>query len=79
MATMSISLPDPMKAWVDAQVADGRDPGDFVRDLIEREQERRTKIAAMQVLIDEALASGISDRSMDDIWRSALNRSGGAA
>lgn len=79
MATMNISLPDPMKAWVDAQAADGRDAGDFVRDLIEREHERRTKIAAMQVLIDEALASGISERSMADIRNDVLRRMGVAA
>ena len=76
---MSISLPDPMKEWVDAQVADGRDPGDFVRNLIEREQERRAKIAAMQVLIDEARASGISERTMDDIRTDVLRRMGVAA
>lgn len=79
MATMSISLPDPMKAWIDAQVADGRDAGDFVRDLIEREQERRAKIAAMQRLIDEGLASGISNESMADIRERALRRAGVAA
>jgi antitoxin ParD1/3/4 len=60
MATMNVSLPDPMKAWVEAQAETGRyaNASDYVRDLIRRDQERASKIAAMQKLIDEGLASG---------------------
>ena len=77
MATMNISLPDPMKSWVEAQTGTGRysNVSDYVRDLIRREQERGGKIAAMQRLVDEARASGISDESMADIRARAL-RSG---
>ena len=43
MATMNVSLPDPMKDWVEAQAATGRysNASDYVRDLIRRDQERR--------------------------------------
>jgi antitoxin ParD1/3/4 len=41
------------------------------RDLIRRDQERARMIAAMQRLLDEGLASGISPDSMDDIERAA--------
>ncbi|WP_395651478.1 type II toxin-antitoxin system ParD family antitoxin [Brevundimonas sp.] len=73
MATMNISLPDQMKAWVEAQSADGRysNSSDYVRDLIRREQVRAEKIANMQRLVDEGRASGVSDHSprqiIDDI------------
>lgn len=69
MATMNISLPDPMKAWVEDQAKDGRysNSSDYVRDLIRRDQIRAEKIANMQRLVDEAYASGISDRSFDEI------------
>lgn len=62
MATMNVSLPDQMKAWVEAQAETGRyaNASDYVRDLIRRDQERVEKIAAMQRLIDEGLASGPS-------------------
>ena len=65
MATMNISLPDQMKAWVEAQSADGRysNSSDYVRDLIRREQVRAEKIANMQRLVDEGRASGVSDQS----------------
>ena len=73
MATMNISLPDQMKAWVEAQTADGRysNTSDYIRDLIRREQIKAEKIAHMQMLIDEAYASGISDLTVDEIFAEA--------
>ena len=78
MATMNISLPDPMKQWVEAQAETGRysNVSDYVRDLIRREQERGDKIAHMQRLVDEARASGISDLTMADIRALALKQAG---
>ena len=69
MATMNVSLPDGMKAWVEEQAASERysNSSDYVRDLIRKDQERLAKIAAMQTLVDEARASGVSARSIDDI------------
>lgn len=73
MATMNISLPDQMKAWVEAQTADGRysNTSDYIRDLIRREQIKADKIAHMQKLIDEAYASGDSDLTVDEIFAEA--------
>lgn len=70
MATMNISLPDQMKAWVEAQSADGRyaNSSDYVRDLIRREQIKAEKIASMQRLVDEARAGGISERTPRQIF-----------
>lgn len=78
MATMNISLPAPMKRWVEAQSEDGRysNSSDYVRDLIRRDQTRREKIAHMQRLVDEGRASGVSPRSVEDIWQDALRRTG---
>jgi len=76
MATMNISLPEPMKTWVEEQAKSGRyaNTSDVVRDLIRREQVKADKIANMQRLIDEGRASGISDMSMEDIRAEALSR-----
>jgi len=76
MATMNISLPDAMKAWVEQQTEGGRysNSSDYVRDLIRREQIKADKIANMQRLIDEGRASGISDRTMKDIREEARAR-----
>jgi len=78
MATMNVSLPDAMKAWVEGQSGSGRysNASDYVRDLIRRDQERAAKIEAMQRLIDEAEASGVSTRSMAEILDDARRRAG---
>jgi len=76
MATMNISLPDQMKAWVEDQAKSGRyaNASDVVRDLIRREQVKAEKIAHMQRLIDEGRDSGISDMTMADVRAEALSR-----
>ena len=60
MATMNVSLPDPMKEWVEDQARTGRysNSSDYVRDLIRRDQDRQQAIAELQQAIDEGLASG---------------------
>ena len=60
MATMNVSLPDPMKAWVETQSEGGRysNASDYVRDLIRRDQDRQAAIGELQQLVDDGLASG---------------------
>ena len=69
MATMNVSLPDPMKAWVEAQAQTGRysNASDYVRDLIRRDQEQADRLAALQRYLDGAEASGTSSRSVKEI------------
>lgn len=69
MATMNVSLPDPMKDWVEAQARTGRysNASDYVRDLIRRDQARAEKVARMQALLTEGLESGLSDEAVADI------------
>ena len=84
MATMNISLPDQMKAWVEEQAKSGRyaNTSDVVRDLIRREQVKAEKIAHMQRLVDEARAGGISEKTPREIFeevRAEFERRKGAA
>jgi len=76
MATMNVSLPGPMKLWVEEQAKTGRysNISDYVRDLIRRDQERAAKVAHMQLLVTEGLESGVSGRSMGDILKDARTR-----
>ncbi len=76
MATMNVSLPDEMKLWAEAQAQDGRygNVSDYVRDLIRRDQERAVAIAELQALIDEGIASGVSDMNMDEIFEEAMRQ-----
>lgn len=63
MATMNVSLPDPMKSWVESRSKDGRysNASDYVRDLIRRDQEREGAIAELQMLVDDGLNSGVAE------------------
>lgn len=78
MAQMNVSVPDGLKAWAEARVAEGRysSTSDYVRDLMRRDQERAEKIANFQRLVDEGRASGISDRTMQDILAEGRRRAG---
>jgi antitoxin ParD1/3/4 len=69
MATMNISLPDPMKEWVEAQVRDGKygNSSDYVRDLIRHDQERADAREKLQQMVDEALASGITSMTREQL------------
>jgi antitoxin ParD1/3/4 len=63
MGTMNISLPDPMKNWVEEQSRTGRyaNSSDYVRDLIRRDRARSEAIAELQAAINTGLASGLVD------------------
>lgn len=76
MATMNVSLPDPMKDWVEAQARTGRysNASDYVRDLIRRDQTRNDKIAAMQSFVEAGLQSGVGIRSKDELFAEAMAR-----
>ncbi|MEO1138388.1 MAG: type II toxin-antitoxin system ParD family antitoxin [Pseudomonadota bacterium] len=60
MATMNVSLPHPMKDWVESRTKDGRysNVSDYVRDLIRRDQFRQQAIEEIQGVVDEGLQSG---------------------
>ncbi len=78
MATMNVSLPDLMKAWVEDQISTGHysNASDYVRDLIRRDQAYQDR---REILIKALIAgenSGESDRSIEDIWKSVKARHG---
>lgn len=73
MATMTISLPDPMKEWIEAQIKEGEyaSTSDYVRDLVRRDRERRSHpeltIDDLRRLVEESRASGVSPNKVPDI------------
>lgn len=73
MATMNVSLPGPMREWVDAQVKGGEyaNASDYIRDLIRHDQRRRQELRAA---IAEGVESGRSGRKAEDIMTAAKAR-----
>jgi len=59
MATMNISLPDPLKQFIDQEVREGRfsSTSDYMRDLV-RQRQRAKAESTLKQLIAEGLASG---------------------
>lgn len=75
MGTMNISLPDPLKDFVDEQVKE-RGYGtssEYVRDLIRKDQER-TRLRSL--LLDGAASdhAGAADRAYFDNLRKRVRR-----
>lgn len=73
MATMNISLPDEMRAYVEAQVESGlyANSSDFIRAAI---REHKESLDRLDALIQEGLDSGWSDQSFDEIVADARRR-----
>lgn len=73
MAKISISMSDAMEAFVTERVATGdyNNTSEYFRDLVRRDQEKRTAENKLRALIEEGRASGMSKRSFQEIWDSA--------
>ncbi len=78
MATMNVSLPDLMKEWVEEQIRTGHysNASDYVRDLIRRDQEYHDRRETLVKALITGENSGVSDRSLEDIWQSVKARHG---
>lgn len=78
MVTLTISLPETMKDWLDEQVEDGEyaTASDYLSDLIRRDRDERAadndeRLDELRRIIDESLASGISTRTSAEIFAEA--------
>ncbi len=71
MSTMNVSLPENMKKWAESQVKSGNysNTSDYIRDLIRRDVEYTEKRAALIKALEIGEASGISDKSVEDIYK----------
>jgi antitoxin ParD1/3/4 len=69
MATLNISIPDEMRAWIDSQVKSGRyaNASDYIRDLI---RENLTRHDLINLALIEGEKSGESTLSIQDIIQS---------
>lgn len=76
MATMTISLPDPMKEWIETQISKGEyaSTSDYVRDLVRRDRSRRDQeltIEELRQIVTEPRSSGSGKQSLDEIFQNA--------
>jgi len=54
MASLNISLPTPMREWIEAQIKGGRygNASEYIRELIRRDQERQAQERLEHMLLD---------------------------
>ena len=71
MAKMTISMPDTMSDYISARVETGQygNVSEYFRDLVRREQQRQSAAEELRRLLEEAEASGISQRKIPEILR----------
>ena len=76
----TISLSDQQDAWIKAQIARGAFSNDseYIRHLVRRDQEQADRLASLRTAIAEGLESGVSTRSLDDIWAEGEARASAA-
>ena len=76
MQTMNISLPDPLKEFVDHQIAEGRysSVSEYIRELIRDDEKRRAEERLEALLLEglESEESVLTRGDFDAIRREAL-------
>ena len=72
----TITLTDKQDQWIKSRIAAGEYTNDseYIRDLVRRDQEQNAKFRALKAAIQEGLDSGISDKTLRDVWEEAEAR-----
>ena len=76
MQTMNVSLPDPLKQFVDNQIAEGRysSVSEYIRELIREDEKRRAEHRLESLLLEglESKESRFTRKDLDEIRKQAL-------
>lgn len=74
MESMNISLPDPLKRFVDAQIAAGRysSVSEYIRELIRKDEERKAQERLEGLLLEGLDSSGSVMKDAD--WLALRDR-----
>jgi len=72
----SITVTDHQEKWIKAQVESGQygNDSEYFRDLLRRDEEQNAKFQALKAAIQEGLDSGMSDKTVLDVWKEAEER-----
>jgi antitoxin ParD1/3/4 len=69
MASLNISLPAPLREWIEAQIKGGRygNASEYLRELIRRDQERQAQ-GRLEELLLEGIKSGTASPLTKQDW-----------
>ena len=73
MIRKTISMSDEMYHWISDRIKSGQynNDSEYFRDLVRRDQEKEIAQKQLLSLLNDAEHSGISGRSVNDIWADA--------
>jgi len=71
MGKMSVSLDEQSWSWLEEQAADAEA---YVNALVHQDQQRKRELAVLKQSIQDGLDSGVSERTVDEIWAQAKQR-----
>lgn len=76
MTRKTITITEQMDDWVKGRIKSGKygNDSEYFRDLIRQDQNKEANLDGLRALLDEGEASGISDRSITEIWDEAEAR-----
>lgn len=78
MATIrkSITFTEQQDQWIKEQIdrGDYTNDSEYLRDLVRRDQANQQKLKELRAAIQEGLDSGISDKTIEQIWKEAEER-----
>lgn len=81
MADSPRTLAEPAREWIAQRVASGDWPDEtaYLSDLVARDREQAEKLAALNAAIDEGLASGFVEMSVEQVFEEIRQRHCNAA
>lgn len=78
MATIrkSITFTEQQDQWIKEQIERGdyTNDSEYLRDLVRRDQANQQKLEELRAAIQEGLDSGISDKTVEQIWKETEER-----
>ncbi|MAU15339.1 MAG: type II toxin-antitoxin system ParD family antitoxin [Muricauda sp.] len=78
MATVrkSITFTEQQDLWIKQQIKKGdyTNDSEYLRDLVRKDQAQQQKLEELRAAIQEGLDSGVSDKTVDQIWQEAEER-----
>ena len=68
MASLNISLPTPLREWIESQVKGGRygNASEYLRELIRRDQERKAQHRLEELLLEGVKSGSASPLTKQD-------------
>ncbi|MBN9036874.1 MAG: type II toxin-antitoxin system ParD family antitoxin [Rhizobiales bacterium] len=79
MTNLNLRVRSDIREWIESRVEKGEfsTAGDYLSELVERDRESRSdeeRLEDLRRIVADAEASGISDRTMDEIFAEAVAR-----